>query len=157
MDPSSDSRAGELVAEAANALASAAPAGWSELALSVTATVSAYDFAVSVVDERGADPGTVVLSPVVTDAFQELRGVLYEEGRGTWFSARVVLRRGAAPQVSFNYDEDPQWWPPLHPAAFVRDLEVFPRDAEHVPPWLRAVLDEGEAALRAREDGQPQR
>src|ERR1051325_2622566 len=106
MDPSSASRAGELVAEAANALASAAPAGWSELALSVNPPVLAYDYAGTAKDARGADPGTVVLSPVVTDAFQELRGVLYEEDRGTWFSARMVLRRGLEPQVSFNYDED---------------------------------------------------
>ncbi|RKT55131.1 hypothetical protein [Saccharothrix australiensis] len=157
MDPRTASRSAELVAEAANALTSAAPAGWSELALSVTATALAYEFAVSVRDDRGADPGQVVLSPVVTDAFQELRGVLYEEDRGTWFSARMVLRPGAEPEVSFNFDEDPRWWPALHPTTFVRDLEVFPRSEEHIPPWLRALLDAGEAAEREREAAEPQR
>ncbi|WP_433273690.1 hypothetical protein ACQPZF_19735 [Actinosynnema sp. CS-041913] len=157
MDHRTDSRADDLVAEAANALASAAPAGWAELALSVSATVLAYDFAVTVRDERGADPGQVVLSPVVTDAFQELRGVLYEEDRGTWFSARMVLRPGTRPEVSFNYDEDPRWWPALHPTTFVRDLEVFPRSEEHIPPWLRAILDEGAALEHEHEATGPQR
>lgn len=157
MDPRTASRVDELVAEAARALVSAAPAGWSRLALTVSATVLAYDFAVAVEDQRGADPGPVVLPPVVADAFQELRGVMYEQDRGTWFSARMVLRAGAPPEVSFNFDEDPRWWPPLHPTTFVRDLEAFPRSEEHTPPWLREVVARGSALEREREADRAQR
>jgi len=152
MDQYSDTRTSKARQEVADALTAAAPAGWSEIVLTVSATVLAYDFAATV---RLADgrSGDIELPATVKRGFQELRELLYEPGRGTWFSARLVLRAGAAPGYSFNYDEDPKWWPPLAPTAFCRDLEAFPREEEHIPAWLAQVLGEGEALEREHRAG----
>jgi hypothetical protein len=53
-----------------------------------------------------------------------------------------VVRRGLPPETTFNFDEDPRWWPYVPPTVFSRDLEAFPRTEEHIPEWLRAALVE---------------
>jgi hypothetical protein len=147
MDPYSDTRTSKLRQETADALVAAAPPGWSEIVLTVSATVLAYDFAATVRLADGRN-GDIELPDAVKRGFQDLRELMYDPERGTWFSARLTLRAGAAPEYSFNYDDDPKWWPPLAPTAFCRDLAAFPRADEHIPAWLREVLAEGEALER---------
>ncbi|HWC80684.1 MAG TPA: hypothetical protein VG756_12070 [Pseudonocardiaceae bacterium] len=139
-------------AEIATALGNAAPTGWAEIVLTVSATVVATEFALQV-RMRDGSPGSMELPAGVKAAFRALREEKYEPGRGTWFSANVRLRPNSAPEFSYDFDSDPNWWPPLHPSAFTRDQEAFPRDDEHVPPWLRKLLDEGgeQERLRAQE------
>jgi hypothetical protein len=131
------------------ALAAAAPPGWEQIKLTVKATVLVYNFATEV---RLADgrPGELVLPREVKDTFMALRESMYEQDRGTWFSATIELRPGAEPEIFFNYDEDPRWMPPPAPTTFNRDLEVFPRSEEHIPPWLDKLLGEGEELERSR-------
>ncbi|WP_409490542.1 hypothetical protein [Amycolatopsis sp. cmx-11-12] len=132
----------ELTTGIASALTEAAPDGWVKVSLTVSATVLAYDYATEI---RLADgrSGDIDLPAEVRGGFRELRNRMYEPGRGTWFSATLVLTSGVAPEFTFNFDEDPKWWPPLHPTTFTRDLETFPRDEEHVPPWLRNLVAQG--------------
>ncbi|QYN22896.1 hypothetical protein [Amycolatopsis sp. DSM 110486] len=139
-------------AEIATALGNAAPPGWAEIVLTVSATVVANDFALQV-RMRDGSPGSMELPAPAKAAFRALRDEMYEPGRGTWFSAKVVLRPDSSPEFTYDLDGDPNWWPPLHPSAFTRDLEAYPRDDEHVPAWLRKLLDEGgeQDRLRAQE------
>jgi len=71
----------------------------------------------------------------------ELRRVMYEPGKGAWFSARwtIACEGGETPttNVAFNYDDEPVWRWPAHPGLYAIDLETFPRDEERVPAWLR--------------------
>lgn len=139
----------DLTGGIAAALAGSAPAGWARITLTVSSTVLADDYALQVQLADGRN-GSMVTPPEVKDGFERLRARMYEPGRGTWFSATVELRAGAAPEFRYNYDEDPRWWPPLHPTAFSRDLEAFPRDDTHIPPWLRELLAEGEQLEQQR-------
>jgi hypothetical protein len=145
MAPTSHSKSERAVDRISAVLREVAPKGWARISITVSATVLAYDYAVRVGMPDGTDGGDVRLPPEILAEFDEMRSAMYEPGRGTWFSARLVLERGVAPEVTFDFDGDPQWWPPLHPAAFLRDLQAFPRDEEHVPEWLRRLRDEGAA------------
>ncbi|MER6665494.1 hypothetical protein ABT256_13200 [Amycolatopsis japonica] len=140
----------ELTDGIVSALAKAAPEGWARISLKVSATVLAYDYATEIRLADGRN-GDIDLPAEVRGGFRELRDRMYEQDRGTWFSATLVLEKGVAPEFSFNLDEDPEWWPPLHPATFTRDLEAFPRDDEHIPPWLRNLLTEGAQLEDARD------
>ncbi|WP_394359372.1 hypothetical protein [Amycolatopsis sp. SB7-3] len=140
----------ELTGGIVSALAKAAPDGWAWISLTVSATVLAYDYATEI---RLADgkSGDIDLPAEVRGGFRELRTRMYEPERGTWFSATLVLENEEPPKFSFNFDEDPEWWPPLHPTVFTRDLEAFPRDEAHTPPWLQALLAQGAQLERERE------
>ncbi|WP_410649849.1 hypothetical protein [Amycolatopsis sp. cmx-4-54] len=140
----------ELTGGIASALLEAAPDAWVRISLTVSATVMAYDYATEIQLADGRN-GDVDLPPEVRGGFRELRARMYEQDRGTWFSATLVLEEGAPPEFSFNFDEDPQWWPPLHPTAFTRDLEAFPRDETNIPQWLRDLLVQGAELERERE------
>ncbi|QNN63915.1 agglutinin cell wall attachment protein [Leucobacter denitrificans] len=76
----------------------------------------------------------------------ELRKVMYRPGVGTWFSAVWTLTKDASGEVSadvsFNYDDEPEWSDPIHPGLYGIDLEDFPRDEEHIPVWLQERLAE---------------
>ncbi|MEV6095092.1 hypothetical protein [Nocardia sp. NPDC051981] len=109
---------------------------WARLTLQVWANVMSYEVAVSAQDANGRSAGEVS-QPAVTDLLVRLRNEMYEPDRGAWLSARFVLNRGEEPDISFNYDDDPQWSPDLHPLMYARDLEVYPRAEQHVPQWLQ--------------------
>jgi hypothetical protein len=132
----------DLTGGIAAALAGGAPPGWAWIRLTVSATVLAYDYALELKLADGRN-GSMDVPDAAKAGFRELREKMYEPGRGTWFSATVQLRGGTAPEFAYNFDEDPRWWPPLHPTAFSRDLEAFPRDDAHIPSWLQELLDEG--------------
>lgn len=77
----------------------------------------------------------------------ELRRVMYEPGRGAWFSARWTIASGEgegekhATKVVFNYDDEPVWRWPAHPGLYALDLETFPRADDRVPDWLRQKVN----------------
>lgn len=131
----------EIVSAIAAQVSDAAPDQWAEITLTVQASVLVYQFGITA---RSTDRRLIAIDPPsgLQDDVSALRGVMYEQGRGTWFSARISLCRGENPVASFNFDADPAWWPHVPPTVFSRDLEVFPRSPEHVPSWLREVLDE---------------
>lgn len=89
---------------------------------------------------------------VATKLLKELRSVMYRPGAGTWFSSTWTLTKDASGRasadVSFNYDEEPDWDPPIRPFNYALDLEDFPRDEEHIPAWLRERLDEAQRAAK---------
>ncbi|MFC5336904.1 hypothetical protein [Leucobacter denitrificans] len=45
--------------------------------------------------------------------------------------------------ITFNYDDEPDWSRPIRAFNYVLDLEDFPRDEEHIPAWLRKKVAEG--------------
>lgn len=149
MDPKPRTR----IAEICTLLEAGAPVGWNRVTLDVWANVMAYELASSAQDAQGRFAGEVRLAEI-TDQLQELREEMYEQDRGTWLSARFVLHREAEPEVTFNFDTDPNWSPQLHPMMFVRDLEAFPRTEENIPEWLRATVEQGLELQRAHEAGQ---
>ncbi|QRP47178.1 hypothetical protein [Amycolatopsis sp. FDAARGOS 1241] len=139
----------QLVQTVCDAAAQAAPPGWRRITLRVWGTVVAYQAELEVVLADGSRPA--VPPPAITHLLMPLREQMYQPGRGTWLSARFELRAGEPPTAAFNYDDDPQWWPELPPAAFVRELQAFPRTEDHVRPWLRQAL--ADAAASAPEAG----
>lgn len=120
--------------------------------MTVWANVLSYEIALFAQDSNGRSAGAVHI-PELSDELRALRDEMYEPERGTWLSALFVLNRGSEPEVSFNYDDDPQWSPALHPMMFVCDLEAYPRADEHIPQWLRAVLNHGLELQREHEAG----
>lgn len=73
---------------------------------------------------------------------------MYQEGKGTWFSARWVLTNhdGAVESsASFHYDDEPAWSRPIDAVNYADDLEDFPRAESSIPAWLRGRLREAGA------------
>jgi hypothetical protein len=129
----------ELIRALCDAAETAAPPGWRKIVVKVWGSVLAYQVEMTVTLADGTSPP--VPPPAVTGLLTELRAQMYVPGRGTWFSARFELRAGEPPEAGFNLDQDPAWWPELPPVVFSRDLEAFPRTADHIPGWLRTALD----------------
>jgi hypothetical protein len=118
------------------------PRKWETARLSVQATVLTSAWTTSVVNEDGTQR-SVSMQEAFADKLEQFRAACYEPGRGTWYSATITLRDGGEPDVQLYYDEKPEWpldsWP--HPYSYVRDLEFFPREEEHVPDWLREQVE----------------
>ncbi|KAA2247667.1 hypothetical protein F0L68_40105 [Solihabitans fulvus] len=141
----------QLIDQMVAKLADAAPAGWARIDVKVWASVVAFQFEIMVRLADGSMPA--VSAPAgLTDLAAELRAEMYEEDedRGAWFSATLALTAPDEREISFNFDEDPQWWPSLPPTVFALDVEEFPRSDENTPDWLREKLVE---AVAYREEG----
>ena len=77
----------------------------------------------------------------VIDAVHNLRKAMYQQGRGTWYSATLVVVDGHG-SVDFNFDREPNWDSRVSPLSYVRDLERYPRDGDHIPDWLAERLEQ---------------
>ena len=123
------------------ALSQVAPPGWVAMDLTV---VCVGPETRSRLTARMPDGRTVAAGgPVprdVTGLLRALRRAAYRPGRGTWFTAHVVVE--AAGRIVLHVDDDP---PPLEPApnSWVDELRRYPREPQHVPSWL-AQLARGE-------------
>ncbi|MEU4742639.1 hypothetical protein AB0G02_19550 [Actinosynnema sp. NPDC023658] len=142
--PTSEQRHDELLQHIGGMLLDAAPEGFRRIDVLVRMTVAVQDATLKVYMPDGSTP-EVMPPEGLNAAFQEMRQVLYQPGRGTWFSARCVVNAPVRIDITYNFDHDPRFDPPVPAADFARDLQVFPRDEAFVPDWLRAELVEAGA------------
>jgi hypothetical protein len=131
----------EAVNGAVRALRSAAPEGWERLGFEFRATIGIDSASFEVVNADGT-ARTALPPGQAVGKMDELRRVMYQRGKGAWFTARLEVERSGRFSAEFDYDGEPDFTPPLTPSAYALDLERFPRADEHIPSWLRAKLRE---------------
>ncbi|KAA2264613.1 hypothetical protein F0L68_05800 [Solihabitans fulvus] len=129
----------DLMQQIGIALLDVAPDNWRRIDLLARMTSTVQDLALTVYLADTTTP-EVVPPRGIGVALAELRQLMYEPGRGTWFSARCTIDPPGKFNISYNTDHDPNWNPPLLAEPWVRDLQAYPRDDEHTPDWLRAKL-----------------
>jgi hypothetical protein len=129
----------------ATTLLEALPPGWSELVIDFRAVGRKIDVAVGL---TGPDGKERVWDPPaeIWRAFQRLRGGMYTENEGTWFSARYVLVPPGRYNIQYNWQNQPDFQPQPSPEEFATEQERFPRGEAYMPPWYRAGLDAARAA-----------
>ncbi|MGW3996184.1 hypothetical protein [Amycolatopsis sp. NPDC004772] len=126
------------------ALVDALSPGWRQLMIDFRAVGRNIDVAVGLTgpdgQERVWDPPAEVWR-----AFQRLRGGMYTENEGTWFSARYTLEPPSRFTIQYNYENQPDFQPPPAPGEFATEQERFPRDEASMPDWYRAGLEAARA------------
>ena len=140
----------QIVDHISGALVQAAPDGWNRIHLKVRASVLAREYELSVTLGDGR-PAPVEIPMEVKSDLVDLRPLMYQPGRGTWFTASLTLVAPDHREIAFNYDEDPEWWPDLPPVIFSSDLAEFPREDEHIPGWLQDKLAQAAQAGENRD------
>jgi hypothetical protein len=117
-------------------LMDAAPEGWRRIDMTVRLTTAAEEISLAVVMPDGA-AARMEPPPDVSPLLFELRNKKYMRDRGTWLSLRLVIEPDGDYRVSYNFDLDPLWDPPLDAAVWDEDFEAFFRDDEWTPAWYR--------------------
>lgn len=112
--------------------------GWARIDLTVMMAANVDDYRYVTLNQDGSVQERQLPLEHVRRAFGDVRELVHEEGKGTWFSGRLTMNPSGRYSVEFNYDVDPVWWQPLPPEVWAKDLEMFPRD--QVPRWLRQQL-----------------
>ncbi|MCL2471914.1 MAG: hypothetical protein FWF25_09310 [Propionibacteriaceae bacterium] len=87
-------------------------------------------------------------SSAASQAFNELRRVMYKPGLGSWWSVRMTVWADGHAQTEFNFDEEPDNRFPPGGVAYLTDLQTYPIDEDKRPEWLRRKIVEGIADLR---------
>jgi hypothetical protein len=131
--------------EAGSGVLAAAPDGWTELRFRLDATAELLSNKFEATLEDGSTVHLSAPDPP-RKKLQELRARMYEQGKGTWFTARYVIVRPGRYSVDFDYDNEPDFGMPIDPLTYLNDLKYFPRDDEHVPDWLRQRVEEARAS-----------
>jgi hypothetical protein len=129
----------DLLGELTGMVVRAQPMGWREVMIDYHHLGKQTDGAVGVLAPNGTyqywEP------PVdVWRMFQRLRGGMYRDGEGTWFSARLKIEPPARFSVEYNWRNRPSFqnWPSPH--QFTLELERFPRGARYLPSWFSENL-----------------
>lgn len=134
----------EVVQEVAGVMLSIAPAGWQKLELVYRSTV-AVDAAEILATTTG-EPERIPVPMKISSRMSSLREGMYEQDRGSWFTARLVLEPPGKYQIEYDYDGEPTYVPPLTSGAYALDFQYYPRSEEHTPDWLREKLADAEAS-----------
>lgn len=74
-------------------------------------------------------------SPELAGLFADLRRLMYRDGVGTWFSARLTVAAQGEFRSDYDFEGEPHFDPPAPRGAFTEDLRMFPRDPSRVPAW----------------------
>lgn len=130
----------EMVREVAEMLLSRAPAGWRKLELIYRSTVAVDTYAF--LATTTGEPERIPAPMKVSVRMDELRAAMYEKGRGSWFTACLVLEPPDHYEITYDYDSEPDYVPPLTASAYALDFQHYPRSEENTPDWLRAKLAE---------------
>lgn len=130
----------ELIQQLGGALLDLVPEeGWRRIDLVSTMTVPVQDLGLTVIMDDGSTPD-ITPPKELNVILAKLRTLLYEPGRGTWFSARISMNPPGRIFYNYNLDYEPVLTEPMAPEHYAEDLKMFPRDEEHMPGWLRAKL-----------------
>ena len=77
----------------------------------------------------------------VMQQMAELREGMYQEGKGSWFTANLVIKRPGRYSIDYDYDNQPDFFPPLNAHLYALDFDYFSRTPENTPAWLKRKLD----------------
>lgn len=140
-------RQGELTSEIARLILAAVDGEWTTVVYDHRMLTTLSQSQMTIERPNGPDRSRLP-GREIGDLVDELRDVMYQDHKGTWFSAQWVLinKDGAVESnVSFNYDDEPAWSRPIDAANYADDIEDFPRSEEFIPAWLRGRLQEAGA------------
>lgn len=82
--------------------------------------------------------------PGAVEFFTSLRGDMYKPGEGTWTSVKFHLVVSGKFSAEYDWYDEPDWDHRPDTRFFQEELRMYPREAEHVPGWLRDGAEPGE-------------
>jgi hypothetical protein len=134
-----------LVRGVSGQLLDVAPESWQELRFTSYNTVSVDSCDFIGVTSDGQPHKLQYPSGVPSAAMQQmakLREGMYQEGKGAWFTANLVIkRRPGSYSIEYDYDNQPDFFPPLTAHQYALDLDYFPRTPENTPDWLKRKIE----------------
>ncbi|GAA5031567.1 hypothetical protein [Actinopolymorpha pittospori] len=125
----------ELYQSIGQALADSLPSDWVATEVVCSMINRASEFTCTYTDATGEEV-QFALPDEVDDYFAALRALLYEPGKGAWYTAVFRLDDAGRFSVDFDYEGRPAFrlWP--SDQAWRDDLAKFPRDPDLIPAWL---------------------
>lgn len=125
----------ELVDEiGAGMKAAAGDSPWVRLDLRVTGAGLMSGTRLGVEGADGAVDWRSELGDEIAIKCDDLREAMYQDGRGTWYNARLTLTADGDLESDFDYDSPPYEGKP-DPELLAEDQAEYPRDQEHLPDW----------------------
>lgn len=123
------------------ALTAGLPAGWREVRASYLATAPYAELDATVTLPDGRVEQVDPLPEDLETVFEKLRDEMYQPGKGAWLTATITIAASGRFSTDFDYDTEPAWSIPVTPDTYAADLAQYPRDDQHIPPWMRPYLN----------------
>jgi hypothetical protein len=128
-----------LLREIFRELTTSAASDWTSLNLTVLGTGSGAGFT-SMATSADGSQSHPRLSTDGALACIRLREVMYQAGRGTWYTALFIVDANRACSVEYDYDSIPinsnfgETADDIR-GELIEDHKLFPRDQQHLPLW----------------------
>lgn len=90
-------------------------------------------------------------NPIHPNLPWQLRENMYQVDKGTWFFMRMSIKSDGKFNLSFDYDNKPNFLIPLSDQDYIRDYQKFPRKADIVPEWLFQILKRNNVGVISEE------
>ena len=143
----------EILSEMANAMAESIAGEWDHATYVITRLGGQGSGDFQIFDEdgqsrQGSDWTTF-------DLADDLRRVMFVEGRGSWFTMTLTVDHSGSVSADFDYENPPDFESAMLGVtgySVATEQHDFPRDRAHQPQWYSVLLDEFLDAQQARLD-----
>ena len=126
----------DLYQRIANSALANLPEKWQTAQITIYMLSSLSHLEAEYTNDTQAAPGRFVPSFDAVRAFEGLRELTAQPGKGAWYSAVFTMDRAGTFNVEFDYDTKPSFPYKIDDEDYREDLEAFPRDPEHIPDWM---------------------
>ncbi|RKS05673.1 uncharacterized protein DUF600 [Nocardiopsis sp. Huas11] len=124
---------------------------WTEIALKYQGFITLTTSIITVTREDG-NTEKVVPPSTVDELMDQIRDEMYEQGKGTWFSAQYTITPPGRFSVDFDYDNQPTFPFEPDPKTYYEDMAHFPRDFENTPDWLKDKIRTALTIMKQEKD-----
>ncbi|MEU5694087.1 hypothetical protein [Actinosynnema sp. NPDC020468] len=125
-----------LLGEITDRLAFVLPAGWNRLQVDYAAVGDRISCVGLLFTERG-EVADWPPPAEIADRFTALRAGMAAPGFGAWLQATYWIDYPDYYSIDYDRSARPPFYEPATAEDVARELELFPRDPEHVPQWMR--------------------
>lgn len=132
---------GEIYQRLCQGLVDTAPPGWASVGLGVMMVDTTVEHGHGATAPDGSPLRCAPLGPDAQLAVEDLQSAMYQEGNGAWLSMTCSVTADGQIGIDVDHEDQPGWEVFVPDAAYAADLARFPREDEHVPAWMRTILD----------------
>ncbi len=115
--------------------------GWRRIDLIARSAGRVHDLSLTVLPDNG--PAVLLAPPTeLAPLLAAVKVARYRRDpeRGAWLSARFLIDASGSFFRSYNVDYEPDWPFTVGDSHYIEELEMFPRELEYTPEWLRDRL-----------------
>ena len=134
-----------LVTDILSLLGAVAPIGWESIQYLVQLVDKEVNYSAAAFrssEDTGQETQTIRVVPTaILHYMNQIKLNMAKPGEGAPFSMLFTFQQDGNAGLTLNFTDAPPWSSSVSPVSWRAELAAFPRDEDHIPEWLRSIVE----------------